>query len=89
MHIKVLPEHRKFLVFAFESEDYQYRVSPFGLAFSQHTFTKCINVALTPLCLQGIHVLNYIDDWLILAQSEGSAEQHGDVVLAHMKHLGL
>ncbi len=34
-------------------------------------------------------MLNYIDDWLILAQSEQMAAQHQDVVLAQMKVLGL
>ncbi len=33
--------------------------------------------------------MNYIDDWLILAQSHQLAVQHRDVVLAHMKELGL
>ncbi|KAI2648975.1 Transposon Ty3-G Gag-Pol polyprotein [Labeo rohita] len=38
---------------------------------------------------RGIRILNYIDDWLILAQSEIEAVRHRDVVLAHMKVLGL
>ncbi len=33
--------------------------------------------------------MNYIDDWLILAQWHQSAVRHRDVVLAHMKELGL
>ncbi len=33
--------------------------------------------------------MNYIDDWLIQAQSHQLAVQHRDVVLAHMKKLGL
>ncbi len=37
----------------------------------------------------GVRILNYIDDWLILAQSKRRAAQHRDVVLAHMKVLGL
>ncbi len=37
----------------------------------------------------GHPILNYIDDWLILAQSEMEAARHRDVVLAHMKQLGL
>ncbi|KAI2661423.1 Transposon Ty3-G Gag-Pol polyprotein [Labeo rohita] len=53
------------------------------------TFTKCVDAALAPLRLQGIRILNYIDDWLILAQSEMVAVRHRDVVLAHMKELGL
>ncbi len=37
----------------------------------------------------GHSILNYIEDWLILAQSEQLAVRHQDVVLAHMKDLGL
>ncbi|KAL0195429.1 hypothetical protein M9458_009001, partial [Cirrhinus mrigala] len=88
-HVSILPQHRKFLRFAFRGEAYQYRVLPLGLALSPRTFTKCVDAALAPLRLRGIHILNYIDDWLILAQSEHMAVQHRDVVLAHMKELGL
>ncbi|KAL0149293.1 hypothetical protein M9458_055331 [Cirrhinus mrigala] len=88
-YVSILPQHRKFLRFAFRGEAYQYRVLPFGLALSPRTFTKCVDAALAPLRLQGIRILNYIDDWLILAQSEMVAVRHRDVVLAHMKELGL
>ncbi|KAI2646500.1 Transposon Ty3-G Gag-Pol polyprotein [Labeo rohita] len=87
--VSILPQHRKFLRFAFRGEAYQYRVLPFGLALSPRTFTKCVDAALVPLRLQGIRILNYIDDWLILAASENLAARHRDVVLAHMKTLGL
>ncbi len=73
----------------FWGEAYQYRVLPFGLSLSPHTFTKCADAALAPLRLQGIRILNYIDDWLILAQSEQMAAWHRDGVLPHMKELGL
>ncbi|KAL0148085.1 hypothetical protein M9458_056625, partial [Cirrhinus mrigala] len=88
-HVSIIPQHRKFLRFAFRGEAYQYRVLPFGLALSPCTFTKCVDAALAPLRLQGIRILNYIDDWLILAQLEQVMAQHRDVVLAHMKELGL
>ncbi len=88
-HVSILPTHRKFLRFAFRGKAYQYRVLPFGLALSPRTFTKCVDAVLAPLRLQGVRILNYIDDWLILAQSERRAAQHRDVVLAHMKVLGL
>ncbi|KAL0162339.1 hypothetical protein M9458_041735, partial [Cirrhinus mrigala] len=51
-------------------------------------FQGAVDAALAPLRLQGIRILSYID-WLILAQSEHMAAQHRDVVLAHMKELGL
>ncbi|KAI2644567.1 Transposon Ty3-G Gag-Pol polyprotein [Labeo rohita] len=88
-HIEILPQHRKFLRFAFGGKAYQFRVLPFGLALSPRTFTKCMDAALAPLRLQGIRILNYIDDWLILAQSREMALQHRDIVLAHMVSLGL
>ncbi len=53
----------------------QYRVLPFGLSLSPHVFTKVIEGALTPLQEVGVRILNYLDDWLILAQSR---EQLGD-----------
>ncbi len=47
-HIEILPQHRKFLRFAFGGEAYQYQVLPFGLALSPRTYTKCMDAALTP-----------------------------------------
>ncbi len=88
-HVSILPTHRKFLSFAFGGKAYQYWVLPFGLALSPCTFKKCVDAALAPLRLQGIRILNCIVGWLILAQSEQLAIQHRDVVLAHMKELGL
>ncbi len=88
-HVEILPQHRKFLRFAFGGEAYQYRVLPFGLALSPRTYTKCMDAALAPLRLQGIRILNYIDDWLILAQTQELVLRHWDVVLAHLESLGL
>ncbi len=75
-HISILPQHRKFLRFAFRGKAYQYRVLPSVLALSPRTFTNCVDAALAPLRLQGIRILNYIADLLILAQSEILAVRH-------------
>ncbi len=53
------------------------------------TFTKCMDAALAPLRLQGIRVLNYLDDWLILAHSRELVSRHRDIVLGHIHSLGL
>ncbi len=88
-HIQVVQRHRRFLRFAFGGKAYQYKVLPFGLALAPRTFTKCMDAALAPLRLQGIRVLNYLDDWLILAHSRELVCRHRDIVLAHIHSLGL
>ncbi len=88
-HIQVVRRHRKFLRFAFGGKAYQYKVHPFGLALAPRTFTKCMDAALAPLRFQGIRVLNYLDDWLILAHSRELVSRHRDIVLHHIHSLGL
>ncbi len=60
------------------------RSCPSGLALAPRTFTKCMDAALAPLRLQGIRVLNYLDDWLILAHSRELVSRHRDIVLGHI-----
>ncbi|XP_067284189.1 uncharacterized protein [Pseudorasbora parva] len=55
---------------------------------------RCVLSRLHPSTTQEVPqgllcVRNYIDDWLILAQSEQMAVQHRDAVLAHVRKLGL
>ncbi len=88
-HIQVVQRHRRFLRFAFIGKGYQYKVLPFGLALTPRTFTKCMDAALAPLRLQGIRVLNYLDDWRILAHSLELVSRHRDIVLRHIHSLGL
>ncbi len=68
-HIQVVQRHRKFLRFAFGGKGYQYKVLPFWLALAPRMFTKCMDAALAPMRLQGIQILNYLDNWLFLGSS--------------------
>ncbi len=88
-HVLILPRHRPFLRFAFEGRAWQYRVLPFGLSLSPRVFTKVVEGALTPLREVGVRILNYLDDWLILAQSREQLGDHRDLVLRHLSQLGL
>ncbi len=62
---------------------------PFGLSLSPRVFTKVVEAALVPLREQGVRILNYLDDWLILAQSRKQLSAHRDLVLKHLSLLGL
>ncbi len=48
-----------------------------------------MDAALAPLRLQGIRVLNYLDDWLILAHSTELVSYHREISLRHIRALGL
>ncbi|KAI2660195.1 hypothetical protein H4Q32_025915 [Labeo rohita] len=82
-HVSILPRHRPFLRFAFEGRAYQYKVLPFGLSLSPRVFTKVAEAALAPLREMDIRILNYFDDWLILAHSWDLVCVHRDMVLNH------
>ncbi len=77
------------LRFTFEGVAYQYTVLPFGLSLAPPTFTKCMDTAPSPLRQLGIRILNYLDDWLILAQSEDELLYHRSMLLNHLECLGL
>ncbi len=68
---------------------YQYKVLPFGLSLAPRTFTQCMDVALSPLQQMGIRILNYLGDWLILAQSQSVLTVHKTLLLSHLDCLGL
>ncbi len=87
--IQVAPHHRRFLRFAFEGVAYQYTVLLFGLSLAPRTFTRCMDAALSPLRQMGNRILNYLDDWLILAQSEAILTSHKTLLLSHLDRLGL
>ncbi len=88
-HVSVLPPHRPFLRFAFEGWAYQYKVLPFGLSLPPRIFTKVVEADLVPMREHGVRILNYLDDWLIPAQSRDQLCEHRDMVLSHLSQLGL
>ncbi len=88
-HVSILPRHRPFLRFAFKGRAYQYKVLPFGLSLSPRVFTKVAEAALVSLREHGVRILNYLDDWLILAQSQDQLCEHRDLVLSHLSQLCL
>ncbi len=88
-HIQIAPHHRRFLRFAFEGVAYQYQFLPFGLSLAPRNFTRCMDAVLSPLRQIGIRILNCLDDWLILAQSQAVLTSHRTLLLSHLDYLGL
>ena len=87
--IPIWPGHWRFLRFAFEGRIFEFQVLPFGLSLAPLTFTRCMDAVLAPLRQQGLSILNYLDDWLICANSEELCRQHVALLLTHIQCLGL
>ncbi len=83
------PPSQTLLRFTFEGVAYQYQALPFELSLAHRTFTRCMDMALSPLRQMGIRILNYLDDWLSLAQSQAVLTSHRTLLLSHLDCLGL
>ncbi len=65
------------------------RFLPIGLSLAPQPFMKCMDAAISQLRQLGIRILNYLNDWLILAQSEDELLYHRSMLLSHLECLGL
>lgn len=88
-HIDIVPEHRKSLWFAVGDTHLQYKSLPFGINTAPRVLTKTMVVIAAYLRLQGILIFPYIDDWLIVADSENQLERNLNVILHLLSNLGL
>ena len=63
--------HRKYLWFSWKGTNYQFKVLPFGLSTAPRTFTKTMQPVMEKLREQGLHLVIYLDDILLMADSPG------------------
>ena len=67
---------------------YQFRALPFGLAPAPWLFTRVTKELCLVARRQGIRLHVYLDDWLLLAQSEARCRGHLEFVLNLCSNLG-
>lgn len=80
--IPVHPESRKFLRFVWEGHTYQFTVLCFGLSTAPQVFTRVMALPSAALHKQGIRLLRYLDDWLLLASSKQEAMRSRETLLS-------
>ena len=69
LQVPIHPNSRKFLRFVANDRVYQFKALCFGLSTAPQVFTRVMAPVSSFLHSQGTWMLQYLDDWLILASS--------------------
>ena len=81
LHIPIHPNSRKYLRFCQSSQVLQFTSLPFGLATAPQVFTMIVNEVKLMALSRGIRLHQYIDDWLIRAQSQEESQVNTQTVV--------
>ena len=87
--IPVHPSSRKLLRFVSNGTVYQFKALCFGLSTAPQVFMKVFAAVSAWAHSRGVHLLRYLDDWLILASSETKTRQHLSQLLSLCHSLGI
>ena len=87
-HVPVYTRHRRFLQFIWKGQTYRYTALPFGLSTSPFCFTKVTKPVVQYLRSQGVRVVFYLDDVLLLAQTRRGAQENRRRVVHLLGKLG-
>ena len=88
LHIPIHPRSRKYLRFAHRSQIFQFTSLPFGLAPAPQVFTMIVKEVKLMALSRGIRIHQYLDDWLIRAQSPEESSHNTKVVVGLTESLG-
>ena len=69
-HLAVSRTFRPYLGFRYRDQNWRFRAMPFGLNIAPLVFTKLIRFTVNKMAEENIWCLPYLDDLLIIAQSE-------------------
>ena len=88
LHIPIHPNSRKYLRFCHGSQVFQFTPLPFGLAMAPQVFTMIVKEVKLMALSRGIRLHQYLDDWLIRAQSQEEAKVNTQTVVDLTQSLG-
>lgn len=88
LHVKLHRLDRKFVQYRVDGRLYQWRTLPFGHRDAPRFFQKLIITAVARLREQGLRIVVYLDDMLVLGNSIESTIYWRDRVLSRMVQLG-
>ena len=88
LHIPIHPNSRKYLRFCHRSQVFQFTSLPFGLATAPQVFTMIVKEVKLMALSRGIRLHQYLDNWLIRAQSQEEAQVNTQTVVDLTQSLG-
>ena len=89
LHCLLRRQDRAYVQYRFEGKVYQWRVLPFGFRDSPRVFQKLMVTAIQTLRQQGLRMVVYLDDILLLARGRRECEVNRDRLLYRLVSLGL
>ena len=69
LSVKIWEDHRKYLRFLWQDSTYKLKCLPFSLCSAPRVFTKLLKPVLARVHHQGVRLIMYLDDVLVMAQS--------------------
>ena len=88
MSVPVAPKSRSLLVFIFDGKIYRFKVMPFGLNSAPRIFTKLFKPILRLLRSQGMLLIIYLDDILLIAPTADLCLAQGKFLMKLLQDLG-
>ena len=88
LSVPIHQESQKFLRFIWQNKAYQFKAMPFGLNVAPRVFTKLLKPVVAWLRGQGIRLIVYLDDILIMASSVELVKQHKQITIRLLESLG-
>ena len=88
-HVPIHQRYRPYLAFSAGGISYQFRVLPFGLNIAPRIFSKMMKPVHVALARKGVHLLMYLDDWLVFAPSSEACAWMVEETLSVGAEMGL
>ena len=86
--VSIHTSHRKYLRFSWNGSNYQFKMLPFGLSIAPRTFMKIMRPVMAKLQEQGLRLIIYLDDILLVANSPEKLRHHTRILIDHLQDLG-
>jgi len=87
-HVPILPSHQAYMSFQWEGKIYVYQVLPIGMSASPWLFTCFVWAMVHHLCCQGMWVMAYMGNFIVIGHSHQQALKHMTLTLHLLNQLG-